>query len=99
MHDFIVFLFALAAGITSSGLIASIYRLLAREPQSKIGTVLHYAVMVIAGPAILVGNSTRSFRKKECSKTAYVLAIALSGYWSFAMGVFILSVWVACRAA
>jgi len=99
MHEFIVFLFAIAAGITSSGLIASIYRLVAREPKSKIGTVIHYAVMVIAGPVILVGNSTRSLRKKECSKIAYVMAIALCGYWSFAMGVFILSVWVACRAA
>ena len=99
MHEFIVFLFAIAAGVTSSGLIASIYRLVAREPKSKIGTVLHCAVMVIAGPVILIGNSTKSFRKKECSRTAYVLAIALSGYWSFAMGVLILSIWVACRAA
>jgi hypothetical protein len=99
MHDFIVFLFAIAAGITSSGLIASIYRLVAHEPKSKIGTVLHCAVMVFAGPVILAGNSTKSLRKKECSKSAYVLAIALSGYWAFAMGVFILSIWVACRAA
>ena len=99
MHDFIVFLFAIAAGITSSGLIASIYRLVAHEPKSKIGTVLHCAVMVFAGPVILAGNSTKSLRKKECSKAAYVLAIALSGYWAFAMGVFILSIWVACRAA
>ena len=99
MHGFIVFLFALAAGVTASGLIASIYRLLAREPKTKFETVLHYAVMVIAGPVILVGNSTKSFRKKQCSKTAYALAIALSGYWSFAMGVFILSIWVAWQGA
>ena len=91
MHGFIVFLFALAAGITASGLLASIYRLVAREPKTKFETVLHYAVMVIAGPVILIGNSTRSYRKKECSKIAYGLAVALSGYWSFAMGFFILS--------
>jgi len=99
MHDFIVFLFAIGAGITASGLIASMYRLVAREPKTKFETVLHYAVMVIAGPVILIGNSTKSYRKKECSKTAYALAIALGGYWSFAMGVFFLSVWVAWQSA
>lgn len=92
MHGFIVFLFAIAAGITASGLIGGIYRLIASEPKTKFATVLHYAVMVIAGPVILIGNSTRSYRKKQCSKIAYALAIALSGYWSFAMGVLILSI-------
>jgi|SRR5688572_24714917 hypothetical protein len=94
MHSFTVFLFAIGAGVTASGLLSSVYRLIAREPKTKLETVFHYAVMVIAGPAILVGNSTKSFRKKECSKTAYALAIALSGYWSFVMGVFILSMCV-----
>jgi phosphopantothenoylcysteine synthetase/decarboxylase len=99
MHEFIVFLFAIAAGITASGLIASIYRLIAGEPKTKIGTVLHYAVMVIAGPVVLVSNSTKSYRDKKCSKAAYALAIALSFYWSFVTGVVILSVWVAIRGA
>jgi len=94
MHGFIVFLFAIAAGITASGLIASLYRLIASEPKTKTGTVLHYAVMVIAGPVILIGNSTKSYRKKQCSRIAYALAIALCGYWSFAMGVLILTLWV-----
>ncbi|MEO8300301.1 MAG: hypothetical protein ABI608_00835 [Rhizomicrobium sp.] len=99
MHDFTVFLFAIAAGITSSGLLASLYRLIAREPKTKIETVLHYAVMVIAGPVILIGNSTKSYRKKECSKAAYAMAIAVSGYWAFATGVFILSVCVSWQGA
>ena len=99
MHDFIVFLFCMGAGVTASGLLASTYRLLAREPKTKIETVLHYAVMVIAGPVVLMGNSTKSYRGKECSKAAYALAIALSGYWSFVTGVVILSVWVAIRGA
>ncbi|HKQ11254.1 MAG TPA: hypothetical protein VJS85_08705 [Rhizomicrobium sp.] len=99
MHAFIVFLFSLGAGITASGLLASIYRLVAREPKTKIETILHYAVMVIAGPAVLASNSTKSYRDKQCSKTAYALAIALSGYWSFVTGVVILSVWIAIRGA
>ena len=99
MHDVIVFLFCIGAGVTASGLLASIYRLIAREPKTRIETLLHYAVMVIAGPVVLVSNSTRSFRNKECSKAAYALAIALSGYWCFATGVMILSLWVAVRGA
>ena len=99
MHGFIVFLFSLAAGITASGLTGAVYRLVAREPKTMIGTVLHYAVMVFAGPVILIGNSTQSYRKKQCSKAAYFLAVALGGYWSFAMGIFILSVAVALRSA
>lgn len=92
MQAFILFLFAVAAGITASGLIANIYRLLASEPTTKAGTALLYAVMVVAGPVVLFANSTKSYRKKECSKIAYALAVALSGYWSFAMGALILTV-------
>lgn len=99
MHNFIVFLFCMGAGVTASGLLASIYRLIAREPKTRIETLLHYAVMVIAGPVVLIGNSTKSYRSKECSKAAYALVIALSGYWSFVTGVVILSLWVAIRGA
>jgi hypothetical protein len=99
MHEFLVFLFAIAAGMTASGLVANIYRLVAREPKTRLGTVIHCAVMVIAGPVMLVGNSTKSLRAKQCSKAAYALALALSGYWSFAMGVLVLSLVLALRAA
>jgi hypothetical protein len=98
MHDFIVFMFSIAAGATASGLIASIYRLVASEPESRLGTILYYAVMVIAGPVVLVTNSTKSYRDKQCSKAAYAMAIALSAYWSFVTGVILLSVWVALQA-
>jgi len=90
-------LFAVCAGMTAAGLISSIYRLLANEPSTKLGTFILYAVMMVAGPVVLADNSTRSFRKKECSKTAYALALVLSLYWSFAIGLFILSLVVALR--
>lgn len=95
MHSFIVFLFAIAAGATASGIIANLYRLAAKEVKGKVGTIIHCAVMVFAGPVVLAGNSTKAFRKKSCSIAAYGLALALSAYWSFAMGLFILSVCVA----
>jgi hypothetical protein len=97
MHAIMITLFAVCAGMTAAGLISSIYRLLANEPSTKLGTFILYAVMVVAGPVVLADNSTRSFRKKECSKTAYALALVLSLYWSFATGLFILSLVVALR--
>jgi len=97
MHAIMITLFAVCAGMTAAGLISSIYRLLANEPSTKLGTFILYAVMVVAGPVVLADNSTRSFRKKECSKTAYALALVLSLYWSFAIGLFILSLVVALR--
>lgn len=99
MREFLVFLFAIAAGMTASGLVANIYRLVASEPKTRLATVIHCAVMIIAGPVMLVGNSTKSLRAKQCSKAAYALALALSGYWSFAMGVLVLSLVLALRAA
>lgn len=99
MHNLTVFLFAIAAGVTASGLTANIYRLLGGEPTTRLATIVHYAVMIVAGPVVLVANSTRSFRQKECSKAAYALALAFSGYWAFAMGLLILSLAVSLHAA
>ncbi|HWU53874.1 MAG TPA: hypothetical protein VN175_00145 [Rhizomicrobium sp.] len=99
MHSIITFMFAIAAGMTTAGLLSSIYSLLASEPSTRLGTCIHYAVMVIAGPVVLAGNSTKSFRKKECSTAAFALALALSLYWSFATGTFILSLLVKLKGA
>jgi hypothetical protein len=99
MHYFIVFLFTIAAGMTASGIIASVYRMIATEPQTWVGTCLHYAVMVIAGPVVLIANSTKSFREKQCSKPAFALAMALGVYWSFTTGLLIVSLAVVLRGA
>jgi hypothetical protein len=95
MNSLTVFLFAIAAGATLSGIIANLYRLAASRQKSTLNTVVHCAVMVFAGPVVLAENSTRAFRKKTCSMAAYGMALALSAYWSFAMGIFVLSIVVA----
>lgn len=92
-RDLIVFLFAVGGGITFSGIIASLYRLAAKKPQSKAGTVIHYAVMAFAGPTVLLGNATRSFRKENCSNLAYAIAVAVASYWAFVLGMGILTVY------
>jgi hypothetical protein len=86
MRNILLLLFSLAGGLTLSGIVANIYRLLAGQPVSRAATWTYYGVMVLAGPSVLVDNSTRSFRKKECSRLAYGFALGLAAYWSFMLG-------------
>ena len=92
-RDLIVFLFAVSGGITLSGIIANLYRLAAKKPKSTAGAVIHYAVMAFAGPTVLLGNATRSFRKEGCSNMAYMIAVAVASYWAFVLGMGILAVY------
>lgn len=92
LRDFTVFLFAVTAGLTLSGIIANIYRIFARKPQGNAETILYYGVMVIAGASVLLENATRTYRKKDCSAPAYGIAVALVGYWCFILGLLVLSV-------
>jgi hypothetical protein len=87
MRNFMLFLFSLAAGLTVSGITANIYRLFThKKPEGRAATYAYYGVMLLAGPSVLVDNSTRSFRKKECTRTAYGFALGLAAYWSFMLG-------------
>lgn len=91
MREALMLLFSLAAGLTLSGIAANLYRLLARKPESRPERILYFGVMAVAGPSVLFNNATRSFRSKACSSSAYLFAVTLTGYWSFAIGVIILS--------
>ncbi|HEY0281218.1 MAG TPA: hypothetical protein VGC27_01190 [Rhizomicrobium sp.] len=90
LRDIIVILFSVAAGFTASGIVANLYRLMADKPQSRAGKTFYIAVMVIAGPCVLVANAAKSRRAKGCSHFAFWLATAVAGYWSFAIGLFVL---------
>lgn len=92
MHDLLIFLFALAGGLTLSGIVANIYRILAAKPENKAQTMVYYAVMVFAGPSVLFENATKSFRARDCSGLAYGFALAVASYWAFALGLLVLSV-------
>ena len=48
------------------------------------------AVMTMAGPSVLFNNATKSFRGRDCSAAAYLFAVTLTAYWSFALGQIIL---------
>lgn len=90
MRNIILLLFAVAAGLTLSGIAANLYRMLAKKPVGRAGTYAHYAVMLFAGPSVLFENSTRSFRRKECGRAAYGFALGLALYWACMLGLVLL---------
>jgi hypothetical protein len=90
LHNALVALFAITAGFTASGIIANLYRLLFKKAESMGARIGYVAVMVIAGPSVLVDNAGRTWRKKECSAAAFWLAAAVASYWSLALGLFVL---------
>ena len=91
-RDFMVVLFATAAGFTASGILANLYRLIARKPQTGAEKGAYVAVMVLAGPNVLLENAAQSLKAKSCSWVVFWLAAALAAYWSFAIGLFVLDV-------
>ena len=92
LHDLAAALFAITAGFTASGIVANLYRILAKEPESKGGKTVYFAVMVVAGPNVLFEKAANKFRTKACSMVAFWLATAVSAYWSFVIGLFVLNI-------
>ena len=86
MHALLLSLFAATGGLVLSGIVANLYRLLARKPKVAAERLFYMGVMTLAGPSVLIDNATRSYRNKDCSNAAFVLAITLTFYWSFALG-------------
>jgi hypothetical protein len=93
--DILLVAFSTLAGFTASGILANLYRLVARKPETAIGRAGYVAVMVVAGPNVLFENATKSFREKDCSSFAFWLAASISAYWSFMLGMFIIQVGMA----
>jgi hypothetical protein len=92
IHSLLIFLYALTGGLALSGIIANIYRLLVpKKSETTSGRAAYYAVMVVAGPTVLLDNAARAWRTKSCSALAFWLAAAVSGYWSFIIGLFAMS--------
>lgn len=95
LHGILVILFAITIGFTASGITANTYRLIANKPETMRGKIIYAGVMVLAGPSVLFENAATSFRSKKCSGLAFWLAAAVAGYWSFAVGLFVLNIYVA----
>jgi hypothetical protein len=87
--------FAILAGFTVSGIVSCLYRLFAEKPQNRMGKIVHWTVMVVAGPNVLIENAARSFKKKTCSGFSFWFAAVIAGYWSFALGLFVIQLGLA----
>ena len=94
-RDILLVAFSTLAGFTASGILANLYRLIAKKPETAAGRVGYVAVMVIAGPNVLFENAANSLRAKDCSRFAFWLAASISAYWSFALGMFIIQIGLA----
>ena len=92
MHPFLVACFAVAAGFTASGIVASLYRIMARSPQSDHEKMVRQIVLVVAGPTVFFNAATRLLMTKELSPLLFSVAVAALSYWSFALGLFILNI-------
>ena len=95
MHGLLIVLFAIAFGFTASGITANTYKLIANKPETLPARIVYAGVMILAGPSVLFENAATSFRAKKCSSIAFWLAAAVAGYWSFVVGLFVLSLYVA----
>ena len=92
MHPLFVVFFAVAAGFTASGIVASLYRIVARSPQSDGETLVRQVVLVVAGPTVFFNAAARLFMTKELSPLLFAFAVVALSYWSFALGLFILNI-------
>lgn len=86
MHTTMLLLFAVFGGLALSGIVANLYRLLARKPRHAPERVFYLGVMLFAGPSVLFNNATHSFRRKDCSGMAYTFAVSVTAYWSWVLG-------------
>jgi hypothetical protein len=92
--DLLLVAFATLGGFALSGIFANLYRLMARKPETKAEQLGYVAVMVVAGPNVLFENAATSFKAKDCSRFAFWLAASISAYWSFALGMILLQLYL-----
>jgi hypothetical protein len=90
IHDTVVLMFAITVGFTASGIVANSYRLLASRRKGGFGRTAYYISMIVGGPSVLFENAVKDLHEKSCSRLAFWLATAVSGYWSLALGLFLL---------
>jgi hypothetical protein len=91
-HNAAVLLFAITTGFTASGIASNLYRLIVGERKEGIGRSVYYASLIVAGPSVLFENAAKAWRENSRSKLAFWLAAAVAGYWSLAIGLFIIEV-------
>ncbi len=92
MHWLLIIFFAVAAGFTASGIVASTYRIVARSPHNDRANLIRQLVLAVAGPTVFFATATRMLLAKELSPLLFSFVVMALSYWSFALGLFVLNI-------
>lgn len=90
MQDLWLIFFAIGAGFTASGVVATVYKIAGMDPRTTPGKVVRLAIMVIAGPAILFENAMKGLIDRRWPPVFFWLAAAGIAYWSLALGLLVI---------
>jgi hypothetical protein len=91
LRDLAVLLYAITTGFTASGIVSNVYWLVMGPNETSIPTA-YYVALPIAGPNVFLQKIAEARRAQSCSHFAFWVVTALCGYWSLAIGLFILSI-------
>ncbi len=96
MREALLLLLIVASGFVASGLIASLYRLLAGtaeyapQPKTEAGKLAAVGLTIITGPAVLTFNALKADPAEQ--PRAYLMVVFMvAALWSYVLGLFIVS--------
>lgn len=96
--------FTTAVGFVAGGLLESGYRLFTNRPLRLMpgeaqgaARMAAAAMLVFAGPAVLMGDALRGRVARSRPGAGLALAVLICATWSFMSGLFILNVVIALR--
>ena len=92
MHLIALLFFSIAAGFTASAIVANLYRISGFEAKTSGGEVVRLAVLVVAGPSVLLDSALRAFNAKDWKPASFWLVTAGVLYWSLAIGLLVIDV-------
>src|SRR5262249_52668022 len=92
MKDLWLIFFAIGAGFTASGIVATIYKICGLDPRTTPGKTVKIAIMVVAGPSMLFESAMKGFVDRRWPPVFFWLAAAGVAYWSLALGLFLIDI-------
>jgi hypothetical protein len=92
MRSLWIVLFAMTAGFTASGIVASLYRICRPHADTQNGWLERCVVLSIAGPTVIFETAVRGFTRKDWTPFFFWLVAAGLAYWSLAIGLVILGI-------
>lgn len=106
MSVLFVYVFAIATGFVTAGLMGSFFQLVTNRQMTfelfdmnRILLLFGIMTLVLAGPAVIMRNAIRARLIERRPGHWLALSTAISAAWSLLSGVFILNIYVALRAS